>query len=83
MNNESKPYRIASIAYDPTNKEFPFYTLRIGMMARQGGLSFGEDNASFQTLSDACIYLEESLERDFDIIKEKINERENNATKDS
>jgi hypothetical protein len=76
MRPGAKPYHIADISYNSSWPDMPWYIQRAGVVAEQGGLAFGYETVSFKTLSDAMIYLEETIERDLDTIKEKIEEIE-------
>lgn len=72
----SKPYKIIEICYDPTSKEYPWYCIRTGTVAEQGGLNFGVESLSFQTIEDACEYVKEATIRDMDTILDQIKIKE-------
>lgn len=66
------PYHIADLGYNPSRPKSPWQIRRVGTVVEQGGLCFGYETIFFQSLSDAVTYLEETTDRDLDIIKEKI-----------
>lgn len=76
---ESKPYLVAKIAYEPNNPEFPWYVVRYGTVAGQGGLSNGFETFSFETIESACTYLSEMIDRDTDNLKKIIEDKESNG----
>jgi hypothetical protein len=70
-----KPYKIAEICYNPEWLDMPWYVIRAGVVAEQGGLNFGEESVSFKTLNAACNYLNETINRDMSEYKRIIEER--------
>jgi hypothetical protein len=74
--NNPKPYRVAEIAYDPCNPDFPWYVRRSGTIAEQGGLGWGYESLSFETIEDACEDLAQMIAQDQDRIKADIEKRE-------
>ncbi len=73
-----KPYKLAELCYDVDNPETPWYVVRTGAVAEQGGIGFGQEGASFYHLVDACDYIASATRRDLDVIMEKIKLKEGN-----
>ncbi len=69
----NKPYRIATIAYNP-GEEYPWTLIRLGQTAEQGGFYFGTSRTDFVTLEDALEFLKESVDRDIKEIEEVIQD---------
>lgn len=74
---EPRPYLVAEVCYNPEWPETPWYIIRSGTVAEQGGLCFGSETASFGTLEDALEYLREMISRDEDTIKAQIDRIKN------
>lgn len=74
MRNPAKPYLIATINYNPSWPDMPWYIQRTGTVAEQGGLNFGTESVSFQTIEAASIYLKETIERDMQEYENRIKE---------
>jgi hypothetical protein len=72
--NNQRPFRIAEICYRPWD-EFPWYVVRTGGIAEQGGLRFGVEGIGFITLEDACNYVTAATKRDLPVIEDIINEK--------
>lgn len=74
MKDDAKPYRVAEIAYDPV-QPFPWYVIRTGTVAQQGGFAFGTESAWFETVEGACTYLSEMLAKDAEDLAKRIKEK--------
>lgn len=74
-NVKRKPFRIAELAYRPWD-EFPWYVVRTGGVAEQGGLRFGVEGIGFITIEDAVNYIRAATERDLSVIDYMIEKRE-------
>ena len=71
MGND-KIYAVAEIAYEPNNLRRPWYIIRTGVVAEQGGLNFGSETIRFETVDDALEYLEQAIKRDLEEFKKEI-----------
>jgi len=76
MKKEARPYQIAEICYNPEWPDTPWYVMRSGTVAEQGGLALGTETISFKTVEDACEYLSEAISIDMDVIKDAIKAKE-------
>jgi len=72
MLKEPTPYQVAEICYNPAWPKMPWYVIRTGTVAEQGGPQFGTESISFQTIEDACEYLAETVKRDLPVFKDRI-----------
>ena len=72
----AKPYYIAEIAYNPAWPDMPWHVHRTGVIPEQGGLCFGNQTVSFDTLENALEYLKETIEKDMPEYERLIKERE-------
>jgi hypothetical protein len=74
-----KPYLIAEICYDATNPDRPWYTVRNGTIAGQGGSVLGTERSSFSTIEESCDHLALLIYNDLEVIKEQVAKREQNG----
>lgn len=81
--NDPKPYRIASIAYDPANPSCPWYIVRQGTIPEQGGLGWGSESLSFESIEEACDDLAQMILQDKERIIIEIEKREERAGRGS
>jgi len=72
MRKPAKPYQIAEICYNAEWPDTPWYIIRSGTVAEQGGLNLGTQTACFETIESACKYLAETISKDIDVIKDII-----------
>lgn len=71
-----KPYQVAQICYDPTNLKYPWYTLRQGTVAEQGGYHAGTESTHHETIEGACDHLKALIGSDIETIKRLIDKKE-------
>lgn len=76
-----KPFRIAELAYRPWD-EFPWYVVRSGGIAEQGGLRFGTEGIGFRSIDDAVGYIKSATERDLSVIESLIEEKRKSTVLD-
>lgn len=69
-----KPYRVAELAYRPWD-EYPWYVVRTGAVADQGGYRFGTEGIGFKTIDDALMYVKSSTIRDLEAIVETFQKQ--------
>ena len=74
--NKPRPYTVATICYDPTNAEHPWYVIRVGTVAEQGGFTVGRDGAWFTCIEDAFNFTREMVVKDEDLIKDLVKRKE-------
>jgi hypothetical protein len=75
----AKPYFISDISYNPSWPDHPWYVQRVGVVAEQGGLNFGQETINFETIEQACDYLKQTIERDFSEYERMIKEKEESS----
>jgi hypothetical protein len=75
MKTKPKVFLVAQICYNADDKEFPWYIIRTGTIAEQGGYSIGRSNTSFQTIEAACNYLSDFIKSDKTVIKELVDKK--------
>lgn len=67
-----KPYRVAELAYQPWDKDYPWYVVRVGAVADQGGFRFGTEGLGFKSLENAVTYIESATIRDLEAIEDSF-----------
>jgi hypothetical protein len=75
MSDENRRVRIAEIIYCPDNEAWPWWTIRVGTVAEQGGLNFGSEESGHPSLEAALKYLQVLIESDKDILDAEIERR--------
>jgi len=80
MKKKSKPYLVAQIAYDPSKPKSPWFIIRHGTIAAQGGYDVGVESQHYSSLEGACAWLAERLEKDQQLFNILIEEKEDAST---
>ena len=75
MKEDIVPYKVAEICYHP-DLEYPWYIVRVGTVAEQGGFNFGKESLSFKELRHATSYLNSMISDDIELLKAEISKKE-------
>ena len=76
IRGKAMPYFIAEIAYNPSWPDMPWFVQRTGVVAEQGGMNFGTETISFETIEEATNYLKFAIERDMPEYERMVKEIE-------